>query len=170
LNLDRSLERARYRAVVGMDAENTLDGLPLAFGRAQLVMSMDALDNQDLAVELDLTGDVARKLVIAGVNSARFQRAAEGAAQSAPCGCDYVIKRGRTRRISIRPHLVMLGYLGVNAEHDRLFFCRQIGKADRACFALDSDSRGVNDISTCRHRKPLGRQHSFERARLHAAS
>jgi hypothetical protein len=83
-----------------------------------------------LGIDLDLT---------------RLQRAGEGASQSA-AGCGhYVVECGGVGRVLLRPDAVVLGDLGVHAEHDRRLLGGQKGKPLRATKPLNPHPRDVRD-------------------------
>jgi hypothetical protein len=77
------------RAAVGVEAEHPLDRRPLVLvgdhGLVDLEMvgEVDAPDDQDLAVQLDLTDRVCAETTVSGGDAARLQRAPEGPGQSA---------------------------------------------------------------------------------------
>ena len=98
-----------------------LDCLPLIVRRFEPVAYVNAPDHEDLFFELDLARGLRSKLVVAGIDLARLQRASECARESAG-GRSYDVIQGRgVRRISARRDLVVFGDLGMNAKDDRLF-------------------------------------------------
>lgn len=123
-----------------MNAMNPLDGSALLFGSTQMIPDEDAPDNQYVSVQLYFPGNVSRKLSIARINFARFQRASERPGQSATGRCNDVIQRRGPRGKFVRWNLIVLGYFRVNAERHRLVFARQIGKTNRPLFSFNSDS------------------------------
>jgi hypothetical protein len=101
---------------------------------------MDAFDDQDLAVLLDLPAGITDQPGVAGRDFARFQRAAEGAGQSPGRRRDQVIQGGGVGFVDIRVDAVVLGDFRVNAENHRLRHLGQISAAQRALYALDPDA------------------------------
>src|SRR5258708_25729682 len=80
---------------------------------AESVANVDAFDHQDAVLEFDLAGRVALESAFASRDVTRFQRASEGAGQSAGCGGDDVVERRRTFRFaSCRPTLVLANVRG----------------------------------------------------------
>jgi len=77
----------------------------------QFVVNVNSLDDQNPAIELDLTRDLTGEPATACVYLARLQRAPEGPCQSPTCSGNNIVERGGIgRRIpGISP--VMLGHL-----------------------------------------------------------
>ena len=127
MDFDRSLDGAGDRAEICVQAVNALDGLALLFRGAQFVVGEDTANDQNFALELNLSPHLARELSVRRINLARFQRAPEGSGQSASRRGDHVIERGGARRKSFGRNFVVSCDLGVHAEDDRVFFRRQVG-------------------------------------------
>ncbi len=72
---------------------------------------MDAPDNQNLALKLDLTMSFCHQFAFTRGDSARLQRATKGARQSAGGRGDDVIQRRRLRAVNVAVDPVVLGYL-----------------------------------------------------------
>jgi hypothetical protein len=107
---------------------------------------VNASDHEDLVFGLfDFTDRLAGQPVAVRPDIARLQRASEGPRQSAGCGRDDVVERGRARLEGPGSDLVMLGHRAVDAEDDRLGLTGKIGAPDRALDALDPDLRAVHD-------------------------
>ena len=100
---------------------------------------MDPLDDQDLAVLLDLTDGLRSEVSSACIDSTRLQRAPEGPGQSAGRGGYHVVECRGIRRIVGRIDLVMLGDLVVHAERHRLLTTREPGIPDRTAHSFDLD-------------------------------
>jgi hypothetical protein len=83
---------------------------------------------------------------IRGIDMTRFQRASEGARESAGGGRDNVIESGGVGFEDLGWDLIMLGDGAVDAECHRRRFGRQIGAAHRALDAFDPDVRAVDDL------------------------
>jgi hypothetical protein len=85
-----------------------------------------------LGIDLDLT---------------RLQRAGEGASQSA-AGCGhYVVECRGVGRVLLGPDAVVLGHVGVHAEHDWRLLGGQKGKPLRAAKPLNPHARDVRDVA-----------------------
>ena len=76
---------------------------------------------------------------------ARLQRAGEGASQSAASCGHYVVECGGVGWVLLGPDAVVLGHLGVHAEHDWRLLGGQKGKPLRATKALNPHARDVRD-------------------------
>jgi hypothetical protein len=85
-----------------------------------------------LGIDLDLT---------------RLQRAGEGASQSAAGGGHHVVECRGVGWVLLRPDAVVLGHLGVHAEHDWRFLGGQKGKTLRAAKPLNPHARNVRDVA-----------------------
>jgi hypothetical protein len=98
-DLDGAFEAAGDRAIAGVEAVDPLDLLLLLLGHArQLVGHVDALDDEDLPVLLDLPDAVPDEGPSACFDATRLQRASQGAGQSADGGGDDVVERRRVVR------------------------------------------------------------------------
>jgi len=128
--------------------KGSLDPLPVDVGSdAESVANVDPFDHQDAVLEFDLAGGVALESAFASRDVTRFQRASEGACQSAGGGGDDVVERRRTLRLASCRHTVVLGDGGVDAEDHRLILRGQVGAPQRPTYPLDSDSRDISDRS-----------------------
>ena len=98
--------------------------LPLPFLRLEPQLDMDALDDQHLPLELDLSGRFARQEALTCINLTRLQRASEGPGQSTG-GRRYDVVEGRGMLLELAGReLVVLGNGAMDAEYDRLLFGR----------------------------------------------
>jgi hypothetical protein len=79
---DAAADRAGDRAAIRVEAEHPLDRGPLGLLGGQPVGDVDAFDDQDLAVQLDLADRVCLETTVSGRDAARLQRAPEGPSQS----------------------------------------------------------------------------------------
>ena len=77
----------------------------------ELIMDMDPLDDQHLAVLLNFTCCFRNQLPFTCCDTARFQRASKGAGQSARRRGDHIIKCGRMRLVNLRVNPIMFRYL-----------------------------------------------------------
>jgi hypothetical protein len=108
--------------------KRSLDLLPVDIGSdPKSVANVDALDHQDVVLEFDFAGRLALESAFARRDvTRRFQRASEGAGQSAGGGGDDVVERGGTLGLTSCRHTIVLGDSGVDAKGDRLILCRQV--------------------------------------------
>jgi len=98
---------------------------------------MDPFDNEDLALLLDLADRLRREVSVACIDATRFQRASQGAGQSATGRSNDIVERGRIRRIGVGIYAVMFGNFAVDAERDVLVFRGQPRIADRPSNPFD---------------------------------
>jgi len=82
----------------------------------QPVAHADALDDQHTVLDFHVALSLGRQPALARVDPARFQRATQGAGQSAGRGGHYVIERGGVRFECLRLSAVMLGDRVMDAE------------------------------------------------------
>jgi hypothetical protein len=122
-----------------------LGGLALAGLELEVVTDPDPLDDQDTVLDLDLAPGLGAKPPFAGRDLARFQRAPEGAGESAGRRRDHVVERGRVGLLLGHVDPVVAGDRAVDAEQDRLRLGRQVRAPERPADALDADVRGVGD-------------------------
>lgn len=73
-----------------MNLMHALDGLAIPLGGGEVVDDMNASDDQNLLLELNLTDRIGGQLF--DLNLARCQRAGKGARQSARSGSDDVVQ------------------------------------------------------------------------------
>src|SRR5712692_7983618 len=85
-NLDRALERAIERTVVGEHRMHALSGLALIGRGFQDKANMDPFDHQDVPLRLHLALHLTDQSLVIGWNLARLQRASKGADQSTSGG------------------------------------------------------------------------------------
>src|SRR5690349_758213 len=117
------VQSAIERAVHGVNAVRTLDGLPGAFGRHQPHRNMDAPDDQHAIFGFHFAGHFSRQFPIAGINLARFQRTSKSAHHSTSRGGNNVINGRRVRLLEFRGvHSVMFGNGPVDTINYRLRF------------------------------------------------
>lgn len=77
-----------------MDIVCPLGGIELLQIHFELIGYVDAADDQHLLFDLDLTDRFRGQIAFACRDTARLQRASEGAGQSTGCGGDYIVERG----------------------------------------------------------------------------
>ena len=110
-------------------------------------LDVNALDDQDLPVELDLSRRFTDQEPFTGRDLTRLQRASEGPNQSTCGGCDRVVEGRCVRLVSPRLRSVVLGDRPVRSEPDRLGLCRKPGPALRTFYPLDADLGTISDVS-----------------------
>jgi hypothetical protein len=142
-----------------------LDGFQLRLRGAQLVVRVDAPDNQHTPIHFNFADDFGNEFAIAGVNLARFQRTAKSAGQSAAGSGHNIIQRGCARREFARRDLVMLSYFRVHAKMHGFLLCWQVSQPQRSDLALDPHPGRVDNIIVFRHGNSLAKQ-IFEPYRL----
>ena len=89
----------------------TLGGLALIGFQLEAVFHVDALDHENLFVQLDFTGGFGCQPAFAGGDIARLQRASEGPGQSTRGCCNEVIEGGGMGGMNSGLMLVVLGNL-----------------------------------------------------------
>ena len=100
------------RAAVGVQTKHPLDRGQLAFVGGQPVGDMDAPDDQDLVLQLDLADRVCLETTVSGGDAARLQRAPEGSGQSAGGRGHQVVQGGGVRLTVLGVGAVVLGHGG----------------------------------------------------------
>jgi hypothetical protein len=84
-----------------------------------MIGDVNSPNHQDVVLCLDLSSNFRRQSVVAGFDLARFQRAPEGADQSATCGRHHVIQRCGVRLGHFWANVVVFGHSPVHAEAHR---------------------------------------------------
>jgi hypothetical protein len=110
-------------------------------------MDPDALDNQHAIVGLDLADRLYLVALRIDLDLTRLQRAGERARQSPPGGSHHVIECRGVRRILLRTHPVVLGHLGMHAEHNWLRLGREVRQPLGPAEPFNPDPRYVRDPS-----------------------
>jgi hypothetical protein len=106
--------------MVLMKTVNAFRRFALSRVKFQVIAYMNALEYQNLAVQLNFAICLRGELAFASRDSARFQRAAKGAGKSARgCGDDVIERRG-VRRVNCHVSPVMLRHLRMNAKENRV--------------------------------------------------
>jgi hypothetical protein len=103
-----------------MEPVHPLHLLTPVLGHGESVAHRDAPDHEHLVLEHDLADRLDLVALGIDLDVTRFQRAGEGAGQSAAGGSYDVVERGRVRRVLLGAHAVVLGNLGMDAERHRL--------------------------------------------------
>jgi hypothetical protein len=76
---------------------------------------MDSFDYQHIAVFFDFAAGIRGEISLAGRDLARFQRAAEGAGQSAGGRGNHIVQSGGLRFVNLRIDAVVLGNFRMHA-------------------------------------------------------
>ena len=127
----------------------------------QFVVNVNPLDDQNLALEFDLTPRLTGEPALACVYLARLQRAPEGPSQSTAGGRDHIVERGGIGRRVPRINSVVLCYLRMDTKGDRFPPCGKEGLPHRSPMSHDPHLRGVNDVThrhllvSTEHHRPL---------------
>jgi hypothetical protein len=123
-----ALDASRDRTTLGMEAVHAFDdGSVHARVDLEHVTHVNALDDENLALELDLAFGVGAEATASGGDVARFERAPERSDQSTGRRGYDVVERGCVRRRVVGGHAVMLGDLAVHSERDLLVLSGQCG-------------------------------------------
>ena len=99
-DVDAGADAARHGAVVGVETEHPVD-----FGAVDVLLGgetvghPDALDDQRVSLELDLTNCFGTETTVSGGDAPCFQGAPEGADQSTARGRDDIIQRCGVRLV-----------------------------------------------------------------------
>ena len=97
---------------------------PLLRPNRKAVADRDPLDHEHLVALEDLADGFYLVLLRVDLDLTRLQRAGKGAGQSAAGGGHDIVERRGVRREVLGLDPVVLGDLGVDAEHDRLLLGR----------------------------------------------
>jgi hypothetical protein len=125
-HVNRFVDRAIDGAVLFVHPMHALDGVAGIRTCAHSIVHADATQHQDVILDLDIALRVSGERLAGCLNSARLQRAPEGAKQSACCGGYDVIERRRVRVDHVAADSVVHGDRAVRAEAHRLGFRGQI--------------------------------------------
>jgi hypothetical protein len=137
-DLNRSLHRARHGAAAGVESVDPLDHGRVNFvASAQCVVGVDPLDDEDLALELDLAPNFGGQLATGRIYLARLQRAPEGPGQSAAGRCDNVVEGRCVRGKVLGVDAVVIGDLRMDTEGDHSLRARKLRLAQRTALARD---------------------------------
>lgn len=126
-----------------MEPVHALDVLAAILRHGEAVAHRDAADHEHLVVELDLTDRLDLVALRIDLDVTRFQRAGEGAGESAAGGGHHVVERRRVWRVLLRRDAIVLGDLGVHAEGDRLGLRGQVREPLRAAQPFDLHARYI---------------------------
>jgi hypothetical protein len=129
------LERSRDLVPVGIRVD------------LERVRDMDAFDDEDAVVDLDLAAPGPDQPPLARIDLARLQRASKRPSQSAGGRRDDVVEGRRALCIAAPRDAVVVGDLVMDSEEDRLGRTRNLGASQRSAYPLDSDRRRIDDLS-----------------------
>jgi hypothetical protein len=147
-DVDGVADAAGDRAVVGVEAVHALDGVTVDIRvDGQLVADVDPLDDERLALQLDLAGDVAPETTASGRDPARLQRAPEGAGESTAGRGDHVVDGRRVGIVGVRGHAVVLGDGAVHPERHGVGRTRDARLPDGPAVAIDGHLGRVDDLT-----------------------
>ncbi len=99
-----------------MSRMGTHRGIALLRRKPQMVGDVNTAHDQDTTILFDLTNCLGYQASFAGRNLARFQRAPEGASQSARRSSHQVVQGRSMRLLYLRINTIMFGDLGMNPE------------------------------------------------------
>jgi hypothetical protein len=136
-HVNAGADRPIDRAAVGMEVIGAFGCRSLLRSQPQPVGDVDAADDQDAVLLLDLANSLRRQEPVSGRNLARFQRTAKGAGQSPRSRGDEVIERRIARLVHPLVDTIVLGDRGVDTEMDRLFADGEICAPVRAPHPFD---------------------------------
>jgi hypothetical protein len=146
-DVDSALEAARDRAEPGVERVHPLGFFSAFIGDREPVAHVDAFDEQHAVLGLDLANGLDLIALGIDLDLTRLQRAREGAGQSAAGSSHYVVECRGVRRVLLRTDTVVLGHLGVHAEHDWRLLGGQKRKALRTTKPLNSHARDVRHVA-----------------------
>jgi hypothetical protein len=105
-----------------VEGVHALHGLALRLVCPKEVSHVDPADHQHAVLLHHLAPDIGRKGSLAGLDSARLQRATEGAGESAAGRGHDVVERGRDLTLGLDPIVLLDGTM--HTELDRAFVGR----------------------------------------------
>jgi len=137
-DLHAALQCAGQRAELGMHVVHPLSRLPLGAVELQVIIRMNALDHQHLAVPFHLAPGFGHQPSVSGRDFARLQRTAEGPGQSTGGGRYDIVQGGGMGLVNVGVDAVVLGNLRVHPEKNGHGYMGQIRPAQRPLDTLDS--------------------------------
>lgn len=142
---DGGLEAAVDGAMSGKEAVDAAGSFPVFGIGLEAEDGVDAADDEDIVLGFDFAGRVGDKAIVRGRNLTRFQRASEGAGESAAGSGDDVVQGGGVGLEDVRGYFVVFGNGAVDSEEDGLRLGGEIRAAQRSFDALDADMRAIGD-------------------------
>ena len=146
-DVDCALEAACDRAEPSVERVHPRSFLSAFLGDREPVAHVDAFDDQHAVLCLDLANGLDLIALGIDLDLTRLQRAGEGARQSAAGGGHYVVQCRGVGWVLLRPDAVVLGHLGVHAEHNGRVLGGQKGKTLRAAKTLNPHARNVRNVA-----------------------
>lgn len=117
----------------------------------EAIKHTDALDHEHVILGLDLADCLDLVTLRIDFDLTRFQRAGERAGESPASRGDDVVERGRVGRIAVGIHAVVLGDLGMHAEHDRFCLRGQVREPLRSAKPFDPHAGDIGDLAHRMH-------------------
>ena len=136
-HLDAALEASGDRAEPCVESVHALNLIAAVVRNGEPIVNGDALDDEHLFLEHHVADCLDLIALRIDIDVARFQRAGEGAGQSAASGRHHVIQRRCVRGVLVGADAVVLSDLGMNAKRHRLMFGWQVREPLRATQPLD---------------------------------
>ncbi len=118
----------------------------------ELISDINPADHHHFVFGFDLTDRGGREETLASRNSARLQRASQGASQSTCCSRNHIIQGRRMGLNRVHIDAISIGDFRVNAEIHRIWLYGQIGSPQRSLHAFDPHFRSV--YNCFRHVEP----------------
>jgi hypothetical protein len=123
----------------------------------KLITDADPLDDEDLVLQHHVALSLGLKPSTSGVDTARLQRATQGARESTSGGRHQVIEGGRPLGVLSRSSAVVLADLVMSAEEDGLLLGGQIGIPERAALPDHPHAGHIGgSLRHAIHSHPLG--------------
>jgi len=113
----------------------------------QFVVDVNPLDDQDLALEFDLSPSLTGEPALTCLYLARLQRAPEGSRQSPAGGGDNVVQRGGIGRRVPGVYAVVLSHLRMDAEGNRILPGGKESLPHRSLVPNHLHLRDIDDIT-----------------------
>src|SRR5918995_1030874 len=147
-DVDTPANGARDRAPRRMGVVGPFDSRPIGVGRhPQLVTDVDALDDEHLVLDLDLTHSVTPETTASGGDLARLERAPERARQSARGRRHHIVKGRGVRLVTALGGAVVRGDRPMHTKDDRTILRRDLRIPQRACGSFNLDFGSVHDLA-----------------------
>ena len=146
-DLHTALDRSGDWAEIRVHLVHPLSGLPVGRIQLQVVVYMDAFDDQHPAVRLNLAPGLGNQPSVSCRNLARLQRTTERPGQSAGSGRYHIIQRGGMGFMHVGVDTVVLSDFGMHSKKNRIRHVRQISTAQRTLNSFDPDAGCVSDMA-----------------------
>lgn len=137
---DARADAPRDRTASGVNQVRTVGSISLVVGTAaERVLDPDPFDDKHLLLDDNVAFCLSEEPILARIDSARLQRAAECARQSTGCSGDDVVERRRMLGILAGDGPVVLTDLVMGSEDDGMPLGGEVRLADRPPFPFDSN-------------------------------